>query len=45
MHGSNALVSIIAAKSSGRYRVQSDDFASLAVPLAKLMDSLQDQFR
>eukprot|EP00730_Choanoeca_flexa_P006011 TRINITY_DN12067_c0_g1_i1.p1 TRINITY_DN12067_c0_g1~~TRINITY_DN12067_c0_g1_i1.p1 ORF type:complete len:803 (+),score=172.33 TRINITY_DN12067_c0_g1_i1:961-3369(+) len=41
MHGSQALVSIIAAKSSGRYRVQSDDFASLAVPLARLMASLQ----
>jgi hypothetical protein len=44
VHGSNALVSIIAAKSSGRYRVQSDDFAALATPLTSLMRALEDHY-
>jgi hypothetical protein len=40
LHAAEAVVSIIAAKSSGRYRIQSDDFASLGMPLTKLVEAL-----
>ncbi|EDQ87816.1 uncharacterized protein MONBRDRAFT_33174 [Monosiga brevicollis MX1] len=45
MQHSDSLVSVIAAKTSGRYRVQSNDFAALAIPLQALTAALHAHFK